>query len=315
MDIKLLDYIKELSKRDKKTLSQKALKVSEEQGELAKAVLPFDSAYACRHRFVNKYKILEEVADTMLASISIAYDLDFTHEDIENMLNEKAQKWQGLQVSEDDAKFPIPFEIHITVERDDEVKFEEFSSKFKLACEKIGVKPIVLDLSNKDGSIIKDAMTSSNFYGDNRTAYEEMQRISGQLTRLGYKVVREKIETAPWHPGAPKKEGDSMPKNCYFESHISVEIDDSKEKREELESLASRLNAHVSKNTFKKIDDGVYILMLTIRDQHVCRSEFEEKIKNAISEIKGDGWVIPQKEIIEFAIYDTKVSHDYLWLK
>jgi NTP pyrophosphatase (non-canonical NTP hydrolase) len=315
MDTKLLDYIKELSKRDKKTLSQKALKVSEEQGELAKAVLPFDSAYACRHRFVNKYKILEEVADTVLAAISIAYDLDFTHEDIENMISEKAQKWQGLQVSEDDAKFPIPFEIHITVERDDEVKFEEFSSKFKLACEKIGVKPIVLDLSNKDGSTIKDAMTSSNFYGDNRAAYEELQKISGQLTRLGYKVVREKIETAPWHPGAPKKEGDSMPKNCYFESHISVEIDDSKEKREELERLASRLNAHVSKNTFKKIDDGIYILMLTIRDQHVCRSEFEEKIKNAISEIKGDGWVIPQKEIIEFAIYDTKVSHDYLWLK
>jgi len=315
MDIKLLDYIRELSKRDKKTLSQKALKVSEEQGELAKAVLPFDSAYACRHRFVNKHKILEEVADTMLAAISIAYDLDFTHEDIENMINEKAQKWQGLQVSEDDAKFPIPFEIHITVERDEEIKFEDFSSKFKLACEKIDVKPIVLDLSNKDGSTIKDAMTSSNFYGDNRTAYEEMQRISAQLTRLGYKVVREKIETAPWHPGAPKKEGIPMPKNCYFESHISVEIDDSKEKRKELESLASRLNAHVSKNTFKKIDDGIYILMLTIRDQHVCRSEFEEKIKNAISEIKGDGWVIPQKEIIEFAIYDTKLSHDYLWLK
>lgn len=315
MDTKLLDYIKELSKRDKKTLSQKALKVSEEQGELAKAVLPFDSAYACRHRFVNKHKILEEVADTMLAAISIAYDLDFTHEDIENMMSEKAQKWQGLQVSEDDAKFPIPFEIHITVERDEEIKFEDFSSKFKLACEKIDVKPIVLDLTNKNGSTIKDAMTSSNFYGDNRAAYEEMQRISGQLKRLGYKVVREKIETAPWHPGAPKKEGDIMPKNCYFESHISVEIDGSEEKRAELESLASRLNAHVSKNTFKKIDDGVYILMLTIRDSHVHRKEFEEKIKNAILEIKGDGWVVPQKEIIEFAIYDTKVSHDYLWLK
>ena len=62
MNKELLDYIQELSKRDKKSLTSKALKVSEEQGELAKAILPFESAYACRHRFVDKYKILEEVA-------------------------------------------------------------------------------------------------------------------------------------------------------------------------------------------------------------------------------------------------------------
>lgn len=39
------DFIKKLSLSDKKTLSQKALKTCEEVGELAKAVLPFDSAH------------------------------------------------------------------------------------------------------------------------------------------------------------------------------------------------------------------------------------------------------------------------------
>jgi len=315
MDKKLLDYIKELSKRDKKTLSQKALKVSEEQGELAKAILPFDSAYACRHRFVDKYKILEEVADTMLAAVSIAYDLDFSHDEIEDMIDIKSQVWQSRQVSEDSAEFPMPFEIHVTVERGDDVDLETFTTKFKKACETIGVKAIVLDLENSDGDSSNDVMTSSKFYGDNRTSYEELQRIKGHLERLKYKVVREKIETAPWHPGAPKKQGDAMPKNCYFESHIAIEIDDSKETKKELASIASRLSGHLSKNMFKKVEDNKYVIMLTIRDYHVCKKEFEDRIIKSIDTLKEEGWNMHKKEIVEFAIYDTKISHDYLWLK
>lgn len=315
MDKKLLDYIKELSKRDKKSLSQKALKVSEEQGELAKAVLPFDSAYACRHRFVDKYKILEEVADTMLTAISIAYDLDFTHEEIIDMIDEKAGKWQQRQVAEDAANFPIPYEIHVTVEVSEDKPLDIFVDHFKNACDKISVKPIVLDLTNKSDIELKDVMTSSKFYGDNRSVYEEAQRISGQLSRLGYKVVREKIETVPWHPGAPKKEGESMPKNCYFETHIAVEIDGSKESHDKLSEVARRINGHLSKNVFKKIDDGAYVVMITIRDSHMNREEFEGMVERSIKLILEDGWKIPKKEIVEFAIYDTKVSHDYLWLK
>lgn len=315
MNKELFDYIQELSKRDKKSLTSKALKVSEEQGELAKAILPFESAYACRHRFVDKYKILEEVADTMLAAISIAYDLDFSHEDIFEMIDEKSQVWQSRQAAEDDANFPIPFEIHVTVEKGDDVDNDVFASKFKTACESIGVKPIVLDLSNNSGEKMKDAMTSSNCYGDNRKAYEEMQAISGKLKRLGYTVVREKVETAPWHPGAPKKQGDPMPKNCYFESHIGVLISDSEDDREDLQALAVRVDAHLSKNTFKKVEDGKYIIMLTLRDYHISREEFILKVEKALAELKLEGWNMPKKEVFEFAIYDTKISHDNLWLK
>jgi hypothetical protein len=41
---------------------------------------------------------------------------------------------------------------------------------------KIEVKPIVLDLEMKEGSI-KDIMTSSKHFGDNRSAYDESLRI------------------------------------------------------------------------------------------------------------------------------------------
>ena len=315
MKTQLFDYIEELSKRDKKTLSQKALKVAEESGELAKAVLPFESAYACRHRFVDKNNILEEVADVVLTAISIAYDLGFKHEDILEMLDEKSQVWQGLQVREEAAKFPLPFEIHVTVECDPEKTFEDFTTLFKKACEKINVKAIVLDLENSEGEVSNDVMTSSKFYGDNRTVYEELQRISDSLKRLGYKVVREKVETAPWHPGAPSKEGDLMPKGCYFESHIAVEIDGSEETRQELTRHARTMNAHLSKNVFKKLEDDKFIIMLTLRDYHVKAKEFQEMVDNAVLSLKEAHYKIPKKEIVEFAIYDTKINHDYLWLK
>lgn len=48
------NYIKSLSLKDKKTLSQKCLKLTEEVGELAKAILPYDSAHGTNHRFIER---------------------------------------------------------------------------------------------------------------------------------------------------------------------------------------------------------------------------------------------------------------------
>ncbi len=80
MSPELFEYIQRLSLADKKTLSQKALKVAEESGELAKVVLPFDNAAGTIHRFIEKGRILEESVDVILTAISIAYELGYTHE-------------------------------------------------------------------------------------------------------------------------------------------------------------------------------------------------------------------------------------------
>jgi len=105
---------------------------------------------------------------------------------------------------------------------------------FKEACaslstDKIRVKPIILDLQDKEGdNVFIDTMTSSTFMGDNNSAYYEMKRISEGLSSQGFKVIREKIETVPWHPAAPSKvDGNSaMPKDCYFETHFGVRTTD-----------------------------------------------------------------------------------------
>ena len=45
MNKNISDFIRTLSEKDKKTLSQKCLKLVEEVGELARIILPYDSAH------------------------------------------------------------------------------------------------------------------------------------------------------------------------------------------------------------------------------------------------------------------------------
>ena len=62
----LFNFIQSLSINDRKTLSQKALKVAEETGELAKAVLPYDNAFATTHKFKTAKRVLVGVVDVRL---------------------------------------------------------------------------------------------------------------------------------------------------------------------------------------------------------------------------------------------------------
>lgn len=340
--MKIEEYIKELSKKDKKTLSQKALKLVEEVGELARVVLPYDSAHGTNHRFIDREALLEEIVDVHLTNISIAHSLGFTEDELSEMMIKKTEKWATLQAKEDKATFPLPYEIHVTVNLEDSYTHkyinEESLNEFKEDCRSIGVKPIVIDLEMKDKSSMKDVMTSSKFFGDNRTAYEESERIAKRLREMGYEVVRNKIETVPWHPAAPQDKdkdhplwhGDPIPNGCYFESHIGVIV--TKETKEDLEELVDFLNdsicelsgtAKLSKNFFKKTEDGRFINMLTYRSNMVNAKEFETEVRSIERIISGENdWDMLEefrsfeyeKVEIEYAIYDTNVTHDAKWI-
>ena len=327
------DFIKDLSIKDKKTLSQKGLKLVEEVGELARAILPYDSAPGTNHRFSDREQILEEIVDVYLSNISISHSLGFTEEEVNEMLNKKSKKWAKLQLKEESATFPLPFEIHITVDLEKLLETNFTIDNFREDCKSIEVKPIVLDLEMKEGSI-KDVMTSSKHFGDNRSAYEEANRITNKLTSFGYKVVRKKIETVPWHPAAPTfKTGEPIPNGCYFESHIGVTI--SPEEKPYLEGLVEELNAgffspsrgfsrpsqielggtcKLSQNFFKKSKDGSkFVNMLTYRDNMTCKEDFERDVELIKFLLNEDKFGFEKVEV-EYALYDTNVNHDSKWI-
>lgn len=306
MNKDLLDFVRVLSENDKKNLCQKALKTSEEVGELAKAVLPFENAAGTLHRFSDRRKILENVADVILSAISIAYDMKFTDEAIEDMMLEKSKKWQGIQAKEDKTKFPLPYEIHVTVQRPDDVE------EFKKVCGVIGVKPIIIELEKNQEVIMQDVMTSSVHFGDNRSAYDEVERISKRLELHYFKVLRSKVETVPWHPAAPTRNGESkMPMACYFESHLRIVTD--KERYNNLRTIAEFHNAHLSRNFFKKLSETEYIIMMTLRSYDDNAENFKSKVEALKKDLIDMNYNVDKVEI-EFAVYDTKTTHDIAWI-
>lgn len=314
MKNKLNKYIKELSLNDKKTLTEKVAKLFEEGGELAKVVLPFEGAYATNHRVIDKKRLLEECVDVFLVNQSIMYSLGFSDEEFEDLVFEKAQVWNNLQVKEDRALVngdTMPYEIHVTVNAENGIDVEQY----KKDCKNIGVKPILLELQNQSGSIVMDdVMTSSKIYGNNGEAFDEMKRISNSLKEKGYNVIREKIEASYWHQKAPfKEDGDRiMPEGCYFECHFNVLCDN--EKMAELSRIAKENNCHLSKNIFKKLDDNTFTIMLTYRSYTDMYEDFENNI-NTIKNILTSSNFKVEKEIVEFSIYDTKLAHDSKWLE
>ena len=334
------EYIKNLSIKDKKTLSQKGLKLVEEIGELARVILPYDSAHGTNHRFIDREAILEEVVDVYLTNISIAHSLGFTDEDFNDMLVKKSEKWSQLQASEEKAEFPLPFEIHVTVEvdlpiGDGDVITDWYGSisEFKEDCIEIGVKPIVIDLEINDGSILKDVMTSSKHFGDNRSAYEESERIVSELRNTGYKVLRNKIESVPWHPAAPViSTGKEIPNGCYFESHIGVTIYPGQ--KDELNEFVKNIEdkyainfsgvgdpltslsgtAKLSQNFFKKSKDGSkFVNMLTYRSNKCGSPKFKLEVEGIKHLLQEEGFEFEKVEV-EYAVYDTNVTHDAKWI-
>lgn len=312
MNTELFDYIKELSIRDRKNLIEKTLKISEEQGELAKSVLAFESAAGSIHKFIEKERMLDESVDVILTAISIAYSLGYDHDDIEEMMQRKTKKWHGIQMKEEKIEGPIPYEIHVTIKHPGfDVDGVNLIDNFIDACKELKVKPIVLDLENNGENVMKDVMTSSHHFGDNKSAYQEASHLKMMLEVKGFEVLRVKIETVPWHPAAPATAEDKMPKDCYFEAHVGCII--SPEEKLKLSHLAQTFGAHLSKNAFKKIEGGKFVNMVTLRNNKCTYDWFKSEVEDFTNSLKVEGIAFEKVEV-EFAVYDTKVTHDALWL-
>jgi NTP pyrophosphatase (non-canonical NTP hydrolase) len=308
MNNKIKEMISDLTFYDKKNLSQKTLKLTEEVGELAKVILPYEDASGTKHRFVDHSKIMEECADVYLCLMSIVENMEFTEDDFEQMITRKAMKWADLQAREKNIGPSIPYEIHITVGLKDNT-----IEDFKQSCQSLKIKPILLDLQLKDDSLIKDIMTSSVVMGNNKMAYCTADLYGKLLEAAGYAVLRTKIETIPWHPAAPsrKHQNPTMPPNCYFESHLNVLCTNNR--RELLKTIANKHNARQSQNVFKIFDDNSFTIMVTYRNSELVYEDFLENLKALKKEIIDNNFGV-EKEIVEFSVYDTKISHDSKWI-
>ena len=96
---KLLNFeeIRKLTEIDKKTIEQRALKLTEETGEVAQAILSNINACGCGYKNKSKHDITEECLDVIIVASSIIsqnYDNEVDIEFIKKIYNKKLEKWK-----------------------------------------------------------------------------------------------------------------------------------------------------------------------------------------------------------------------------
>lgn len=196
-----------------------------------------------------------------------------------------------------------PFEIHLTVKCNPSPFDDPQALTFNQACERIGVKPLVVELGNMAAV---DVMTSSKIDGTFTQALLHAIDVTDQFTQFGMTVIRTKIETTPWHPSAAAPTAVQ-----YFESHLAVEVTPS-QSVDNLRETAAKSGCHTSRNAFKVYPDHK-VIMVTKRDSKCLAPEFIQQV-DEIRKVLTDSDYKVGHPIVEFVIYDSNQAHDDAWV-
>ncbi|MBP7807430.1 hypothetical protein KA047_02945 [Candidatus Saccharibacteria bacterium] len=195
-----------------------------------------------------------------------------------------------------------PHELHVTVAPDSD------QTVFRSICDDLGVKAHIIYNETPAGVTTVDLLTGSELEGGSGSAFVELGKIATGLRSVGLEVVREKIETTPWHPAAPKMSLDQMRPGTYFECHFTLPDLPAMHGYRPLEwggvpFLISTTDSKRQRN----------LLFATMRHYISTAGAFCEsvdRIHGALSAQLGE----VKKPTVEFALYDSNPHHDKEWV-
>jgi NTP pyrophosphatase (non-canonical NTP hydrolase) len=93
----VLSFIEEVSKKEKKTLSQRALKLQEEVGEVAQALLIKQKAPGMSHKSIEHGELTVECIDVLLVTLDLFFANGGTKHTLMDLLSKKTKKWESSQ--------------------------------------------------------------------------------------------------------------------------------------------------------------------------------------------------------------------------
>lgn len=313
MSPQLEAFIRDLSMRDKKSLTQKVLKIGEEYGELCDRVLAFEEAPQHLHKIATESEVDEESVDIILTAASVLLSRGRSWDDIYSLMLTKANKWQGLQDQEKHDKFM--FEIHLYYRLS-----EHGIEHFKTTCIKVGVKAIIID-NNSPTDQSRDVMTSSRVYGSFKDAENKAKLVALQMEEWVSQEspqfkgpIRKKIEVATNHPLANLSTSEMRIQGMYFESHMQVFIKDDAEHEVLLKIMDNNkevrflrnCRAHFSRNPFKKLGTG-YVQMVNFRTI-IEKDEFVDGIDEVYQYLLMHNFQVLEKPELELCVLDDNTD-------
>jgi hypothetical protein len=195
-----------------------------------------------------------------------------------------------------------PYELHLTIDNVDNI------DDFIKDCAQIGnLKPVILDLYSKNNT--GHQVTTSTYIPAGEETTGVSFDLKNKLKQLGYKVIRVKWETVPWHPYATQINPLKFKrKEVYFETHYKFELPTFN--LDDFKKLYQKGHMRLSKNVLKSDIDGVTQIMGTVRTYF----DYDDH-KVVLAEVEKDMTVKYIKKISEFAFQDSKRSLDKQWLR
>lgn len=202
-------------------------------------------------------------------------------------------------------QFAGDFETHITVELSD-----SDINLFCEICEKIGVKPVFIQLPN--GKFPSQPMTACDSKGTLDSVLKAAQKLVIQLTDHGFKCIRVKIEASPFNEDLPQNfiETAKLPDTMYFEYHVKVLLDDTQ--NQIAREICGEFGAHLSQNVFKIRDNGLTEKFITLRMYGFGLLEARSRVEQLMLAIQKCE-LKTLKSVLEYCVYDTNTAIDEDW--
>ncbi|AHZ10218.1 MazG-like pyrophosphatase [Bacillus phage NotTheCreek] len=88
------DKLDELCSKNTKTLTEMALKLAEETGEIAQAVLSVEKAQGSAYKAKDVADVIEELVDATMVIESMLHRLKVTDSEFNAVFNQKLKKWE-----------------------------------------------------------------------------------------------------------------------------------------------------------------------------------------------------------------------------
>lgn len=82
--------------KEKKTITEMALKCSEEVGELAQAVLSYTKAPGSEYKQKTEKDVIEEIVDLFIIDLALASKMGVTFDDVKRLSKKKISKWVSV---------------------------------------------------------------------------------------------------------------------------------------------------------------------------------------------------------------------------
>ncbi len=138
---------------------------------------------------------------------------------------------------------------------------------------------------------------------------------SQRLQDDGFRVVRLKIEAAPWNADVPETDDEAadLPGHCYFEHHAKLVLS-SESQVAAVRALAAPHSAHVSRNARRTSAHGRHERFVTQRCRGVGREEAGRRLDVLLRVLTAAGYEAVEVEK-EFVVYDDNPAVDAGWIK